>query len=203
MGKSYRLMAQNEMIDGHEYVDLGLPSGTLWATCNVGADKPEEPGDYFSWGDTEPKEEWECTPSDYKFDDDDNRGFTKYNEEEGTLLPEDDAATANWGDGWRMPNEAEAEELLENTTREWTMLNGRAGMLFTAKNGKTLFLPAAGFYDFEDGHLAGGEEGWYSLNSYNERDRAVCIYCRYKDCAWVANDNHRCCGQSVRTVRNI
>lgn len=197
-------MAQNEMIDGHEYVDLGLPSGTLWATCNVGADKPEEPGDFFPWGDTEPKGAEECTPENYKFYDEDTDDFTKYNEEGGTLLPEDDAATANWGDGWRMPNEAEAEELLENTTHEWTMLNGRSGMLFTAKNGKTLFLPAAGFYDFEDGHLGWGVTGWYSLNSYCDSDRAVCIYitCE-RDDAYVNVDNHRCCGESVRAVRNI
>ena len=87
-----------------EYVDLGLPSGTLWATTNIGATSPEEYGDYFAWGET-------TTKSDYSwetyFDIDDGFSFKKYNNDGGLteLLPEDDAATANWGSEWQMPSD--------------------------------------------------------------------------------------------------
>ena len=126
----------------HAYVDLGLPSGTKWATCNVGADSPEDYGDYFAWGETTPKDTYDW--STYQYGDGDT--FTKYTGSDGltTLLPEDDAATANWGSGWRMPTKAEWQELYNNTTHTWTTQNGVSGRLFTAANGNSLFLPAAG-----------------------------------------------------------
>ncbi len=111
-------------IDGRDYVDLGLPSGTLWATCNVGASKPEEYGDYFAWGETTPKSTyyWStykwckgsettmtkyCTRSDYGYN-----GFTDNLTE---LQPEDDAATANWGSVWKMPSYAQFSELFNSS----------------------------------------------------------------------------------------
>ena len=126
----------------HAYVDLGLPSGTKWATCNVGADSPEDYGDYFAWGETTPKDTYDWDT--YQYGDGDT--FTKYTGSDGltTLLPEDDAATANWGPDWRMPTKEEWQELLDNTTVTWTTQNGVSGRLFTAANGNSLFLPAAG-----------------------------------------------------------
>ncbi len=147
-------------IDGHYAVDLGLPSGTLWATCNVGATAPEEYGDYFAWGETEPKEEYIFYKDGeyYKwgtYDDSDteNYGMTKYNKTDGktVLDPEDDAAHVNWGGDWRMPTRAEIEELLDSTncTQEWTdNYNGTgvAGYIVTSvSNGKSIFAPAAGY----------------------------------------------------------
>jgi hypothetical protein len=140
-------------IDGHEYVDLGLPSGTLWATCNVGADSPEEYGDYFAWGETTPKEEYKwsaykwcngsyhaltkyCTRSDFG-----NNGFV---DNKTVLDPEDDAAYVNWGQQWRMPTKEQLGELIEKCTWLWTTRNGVKGNLVTGPNGKTMFLPAAG-----------------------------------------------------------
>ena len=118
--------------DEHEYVDLGLPSGLLWATCNVGANAPEEYGDYFSWGETQPKDSY--LSDSYTYSDN------------PTVLPSDhDAATANWGNCWRMPTKEEYEELYNNTTVTWTQQNGVNGRLFTAANGNSLFLPAAGY----------------------------------------------------------
>ena len=140
----------------HAYVDLGLPSGTLWATCNVGADAPEDYGDYFAWGETQPKEIYDLSTYQYSNGGDVyNPNFTKYctNSSYGyngftdnltTLLPEDDAATVNWGTDWRMPSPEECEELYQNTTHTWTTLNGVNGRLFTGSNGNSLFLPAAG-----------------------------------------------------------
>ena len=131
-------------VDGHAYVDLDLPSGTLWATCNVGADTPERFGDYFAWGETQPKEvfNWDT----YVFYD--STGLTKYTKDDGLkqLLPEDDAATVNWGEGWRMPTLKEWKELIKNTENEWVVRDTIAGMLFTATNGNSLFIPAAGDY---------------------------------------------------------
>ncbi|MBR6129706.1 MAG: BspA family leucine-rich repeat surface protein [Bacteroidaceae bacterium] len=132
----------------HEYVDLGLPSGTLWATCNVGANSPEEYGDYFAWGETEPKEDFDNFES-YRISD---YILAKYNVDGGTgiltsLQPEDDAATVNWGSDWQMPSDVQIEELLneEYIMSEWTQLNGVNGRLITSKsNGNSIFLPAAG-----------------------------------------------------------
>ena len=139
--------------DIHEYVDLGLPSGTLWATCNVGANAPEEYGDYFAWGETEPKEEytWEnykwCNGSDTtltKYCIHSHYGYDGFVDGKIELDPEDDAAYVNWGPSWRMPSKSDIDELIENCTWEWTQLNGMNGRLFTGPNGNTLFLPAAG-----------------------------------------------------------
>ncbi len=135
----------------HEWVDLGLPSGTLWATCNVGANAPEEYGDYFAWGETEPKEVYDW--STYAWGND-WWGLTKYcsDSEYGTvdnmedLVPEDDAAYVNWGPSWRMPTVYQQEELVNCCIWTWTTLNGVNGRMVTGPNGNTLFLPAAGYF---------------------------------------------------------
>ena len=137
----------------HEYVDLGLPSGLLWATCNIGADSPEDYGDYFSWGETVPKEYYSWSTYQYcngsgsmitKYCDDSSYGYNGFTDNLTTLLPEDDAATANWGNGWRMPTKEEFQELYNNTTVTWIQQKGVYGRRFTATNGNSLFLPAAG-----------------------------------------------------------
>lgn len=143
-----------------KYVDLGLPSGTLWATCNVGANSPEEYGDHFAWGETtgyisgKTYFNWStykyckgsentltkyCSTSDY--------GFNGFSDTLTELLPEDDAATANWGRDWQMPSFDQLKELYNSsyTTMEWTSQNGVYGRKITSKsNGNTIFLPAAG-----------------------------------------------------------
>ena len=134
-----------------DYVDLGLPSGLLWATCNVGASSPEEPGDLFAWGEITPKDTYYISTYQHclgsfntftKYCNDSDYGYNGYIDNLTTLLPEDDAATANWGGNWRMPTEEEWQELLANTTNTWTQLDGVNCMCFTASNGNCLFLPA-------------------------------------------------------------
>ena len=116
----------------HEYVDLGLPSGTLWATMNVGADSPEDYGDYFAWGETITKSSY--TEFNYK-----------YSSNPTTLPLDKDAAYTNWGTSWRMPTDAELKELKDNCTWTWTTQNGVEGYKVTYKtNGNSIFLPAAG-----------------------------------------------------------
>ena len=139
--------------EDHDSVDLGLPSGTLWATCNVGASSPEEYGDYFAWGEIEPKNDY--IVSTYKYCKGTFSTLTKYctNSSCGTvdnkteLEPSDDAATANWGSGWQMPSFEQCRELYNSsyTTTTWTTMNGKYGRKITSRsNGNSIFLPAAG-----------------------------------------------------------
>lgn len=133
--------------NGHEYVDLGLPSGALWATCNVGADAPTEYGDYFAWGETETKRAFS------------EETYTFYLSPDVLILPYD-AAAVNWGEGWRMPSKKEANELCDECTFVRKKINGVAGLLITGPNGNSIFLPANGQkYDYD---VEGAKtEGYY------------------------------------------
>lgn len=140
--------------DKVEYVDLGLPSGNLWAKCNLGASAPEAYGDYYAWGEVEPKQEY--TKSNHKWykEGAPSQGFTKYNNEDGklTLEDEDDAVIQKIGNGWRTPTLADFRELTNQkyTTIEKTTLNGVAGYQITSKkNKKSIFIPCAGFKNSE------------------------------------------------------
>ena len=138
----------------HEFVDLGLPSGLKWATMNVGATKPEEYGDYFAWGETEPKADYSWATYKFELGTDSKGPFSKYvsNSSYGTvdsktvLDPEDDAAHVNWGGSWRMPTDAEWTELRENCSWTWTSNykgTGVKGRWVTGPNRNSIFLPAA------------------------------------------------------------
>ena len=135
----------------YEYVDLGLPSGTLWATMNVGATKPEEYGDYYAWGEVETKDVEDYTYDGYRFyPGNDSDEYTKYNSTDNkmSLDIEDDAAHVVLGGDWHMPSRAQFDELIENTTSSWTTdynSTGVVGAIFTSNtNGNTIFFPAAG-----------------------------------------------------------
>ncbi len=138
-------MEKGFTLGSHESVDLGLPSGVHWATCNIGASSPYEFGSYFAWGETTPKNGFEW--GNYKYWD--GAGdFTKYSKADGkTILePGDDAAIANWGTKWRIPTTAEFTELAECCTWEWKNdYNGVNGYLVIGPNGNSIFLPAAGY----------------------------------------------------------
>ena len=192
-------------VQEHEFVDLGLPSGTKWATCNVGASSPEEYGDYFAWGETVPKDYYDW--STYFDTDDGGRTFNLYtsNTNDGLieLQPEDDAATANWGSGWQMPSLAQIQELKNSsyTTSEWTQLNGVYGRKVTSKsNGNSIFLPAAGYRWYGELEFAGSRgEYWSSSLIPDEVSRACYLY--FNSDGWDWNIYYRSHGQSVRAVR--
>ena len=201
--------ASNEA--GHDYVDLGLPSGLMWATCNIGATQPEEYGDYFAWGETTGYNSGKTTFHwrTYKYC---NGSYTqtKYctNNEYGTvdnittLELADDAARANWGGNWRMPTHAEQEELLTNCTTEWTAVNGVYGRLFTSNiNGKTLFLPAAGCR-VETFLRSAGSYGYYwSSSLYSDSPDLAWMPYFNSSCVYASDDGgSRCAGLSVRAV---
>ena len=203
--------------DEHVYVDLGLPSGLLWATCNVGADNPEDYGDYFAWGETQPKSTYNWSTYQYsnggfynnwggfmpyltKYCTDSNYGYNGFIDNLTTLLPEDDAATANWGGDWRMPTKEEWQELYQNTTHTWTTQNGVNGRLFTAANGNSLFLPAAG--DRWVGGLYNAGSGGYYWSSSLITDSPSNAWGLYFDSGDtdVRNSYYRGYGFSVRPV---
>jgi len=132
-------------INGHEWIDLGLPSGIKWATCNVGASDPEDYGDYFAWGETSSKDVY--TWASYKFNlssEENIITLNKYWDENNRLDLEDDAAWANWGNGWRIPTLEEVNELIDECSWSLSSLNGVNGSIVVGPNGNSIFLPSAG-----------------------------------------------------------
>ena len=184
---------------GHECVDLGLPSGLKWATCNVGANAPEEYGNYYAWGET-------TTKSEYTEENSAIYGLSisqlqsqGYIDGAGNLNPQYDAATANWGGDWRMPTKAELNELLNNCTWTWTTQNGVSGYNGEGPNGNSIFLPAAGFrYGSSLSHARGYGFYWSSTpfesSSYNAYNLSFYSDNHYMD------DFYRNFGLSVRPV---
>lgn len=133
------------------FVDLGLPSGTLWADRNVGAAAPEDSGFYFAWGETEPDKASAYTGENYKWPQ-----YEKYNNTDGltVLEPADDAAYVIMGDPWRLPTREQATEMLQKCSVAQDILNGVSGWTFTSSiNGNTIFFPGTGSYT-EDGFQA-------------------------------------------------
>ena len=192
------------IVDDHDWVDLGLPSGTLWATRNVGASSPEDYGDYFAWGETEPKDYYDW--STYKWCNGSDDSMTKYYpfiDGKTELDPEDDAAYVNWGPSWRMPTTEQQKELCEKCSSTWTTLNGVSGRLFTGPNGNTLFLPAAGhrWYDFLS-YPGTFCSAWSRTLSPNYSNLARCLYFDSGYVGWNGGySNARDNGFSVRAVR--
>lgn len=191
------------------YVDLGLPSGLLWAICNVGADTPEGYGDYFAWGETTTKSTYGWNTYQYcngsnetmtKYCTKSNFGYNGFIDYLTTLESSDDAATANWGNGWRMPTKAEFEELKNNTTVTWTTQNGVNGRLFTAANGKSLFLPAAGYRD-QYGLNSTGTSGDYWSSSLHTDEPCRAWFISFTSSSCIVSGLNRNYGQSVRPVR--
>jgi hypothetical protein len=191
-------------IDGHRYVDLGL--SVKWATCNVGADSPDDYGDYFAWGETKPKSIYDW--STYKWCQDSSHTLTKYCTDSyfGTvdnktqLDLSDDAARVNWGGSWRMPTRDEWTELREKCTCTWTTQNGVKGYKVTSKtNGNSIFLPAAGYRNDSSLYCAGLVGYFWSSSLYSGYPgSARYVYFGPSGVDWV--NDYRCCGRSVRPV---
>ena len=195
-----------------DWVDLGLPSGTIWATRNVGASSPEDYGDYFAWGETEPKDYFDmdnykwynrgyhdydnltkyCTDSYYGYN-----GFVDYKTE---LDLEDDAAYIKLGSSWRMPSLEQIQELIDNCTWKWTQRNGVNGKLLTGLNGNTMFLPAAGYRVFESLVNVGSYSEYWSRTLYSDFPvHAYGLYFGFSNSNW--GYNNRGLGHVVRAVR--
>ena len=186
--------------DGHAWVDLGLPSGLKWATCNVGANSPEEYGDYFAWGETTTKTEYtEDNSMTYglSYSELQSQGYIDGN---GNLTSQYDAATANWGGDWRMPTEAEQEELLNKCTWTWTTKNDIKGYKVTGPSGASIFLPATGDRRGSSLYYAGSRGYFWSSTLFDNYDDS-----KAHSLGFISSDhgmyiNYRDYGQSVRSV---
>jgi len=174
-------------------VDLGLPSGTLWADRNIGAKSPEDFGLYFSWGNIE----GHAMGSGYDFDD---YNETKGHELNGDIDIEHDAARSNMGEPWQMPTKEQFQELVDNCTREWCCENGHMGSRFTSKiNGKSVFFPAAGL-GYGTSILNVGSSGDYWSSSWSSANNAYIMY--FSSSSVNPQTNYtRYLGFSVRAVQ--
>ncbi len=211
---SYSIEAPPSLVvGGHECVNLGLPSHTLWATCNVGAPSPEGIGDYFSWGETSTKSTygWDT----YQYCNGSNNKLTKYCNDSSLgnegftdtlteLVPEDDAAIAKWGQEWRMPSKAQIDELVSKCTWTWTTRNGVNGYEVVGPNGNSLFLPANGFHAGASLYDSSTTGYYWSREINTERsNNAFVLYYYSGGGGYVGTSNgNRQCGRCVRPVLN-
>ena len=215
--------------DGHPFVDLGLPSGLLWATCNVGASKPEEYGNYYAWGETKAYGEEDTSNamnysynssssyvktyydwSTYKYCSGSSSTMTKYCPDGDygtydniwTLELADDAANANWGGDWRMPTSTEWQELVNNCSSEWvTDYNGTGvdGRLFTSNNNGNTLFLPAAGYRY-DASLTDAGTGYYWSSSVYESSPYSARFLLFSAGTMNTSYLSRCYGRSVRAV---
>ena len=182
-----------QMINGHEYVDLGL--SVKWATCNVGANAPHEYGDYFAWGETATKREY--TEENCKTIEIRKRLFVDKTIDKRENFK--DTARANWGGSWRMPTKAEMEELKNRCTWTWTSQSGVKGYKVTGPNGNSIFLPTAGYCGGSSRNSVGEYGGYWSSTPYeSDTDNAyrLYFYSGYRNVHWLS----RYFGRTVRPV---
>ncbi|MCQ2224962.1 MAG: fibrobacter succinogenes major paralogous domain-containing protein [Paludibacteraceae bacterium] len=196
--------------NGHEFVDLELPSGRIWATYNLGAAKPEENGAHYAWGETSPKSSFDWENYQLGNGSDSKTKVTKYcvNDRKGevdnkkVLEPTDDAATAAWGGDWRIPTLADWNELEDAC--EWhcvrnyngTGLDVKIGT--SKKNGNSILFPFAGYYT--GGKLIEGE-GFYWTSTLYEENSLQAYSARVLTGNINTNNNFRKLGNSIRAVR--
>ena len=178
-----------------EAIDLGLPSGTKWASWNVGATNPEEYGGFFAWGETEEKSYYDW--STYSHSDGSNETCNHIGDDiAGTSY---DVAHVKWGGNWTMPTRDQIEELINNCTHTWTTRNRVKGILITGPNGASIFLPAAGRF-WEDQHIYNGREGSYWSSSLHPKWETYASTFDFRSDGWLLNGYVRDEGHSVRPV---
>ena len=199
----------SKTINGHKFIDLGLPSGLLWAENNIGAETAADDGNFYAWGETMPKETYDYSTYKYGTSQTD---ITKYNSTDGkaVLEKEDDAAYVNWGSPCRMPTQTEFAELCDTTNCTWTWMskttssnetiNGRE--VTSKKNGNCIFLPASGFayentLNYQDHH---GEEGYYWSSSRYESRYDCSHYLEFGEYDFHCDCRWRCNGYPIRPV---
>ena len=196
------------------FVDLDLPSGVLWAECNVTANSPEDIGGYFAWGETNPKDTfytgnyfYSSAQNNYpysyltKYCNNPNYGYNLFTDSLATLEPGDDAATTHLGSSCRTPSIEEWRELMAYTRREWTNLNGVPGLRLTARNGNSIFLPSNGFFDGALRDKTQRLSYWSSTLSSNQIEACMFVFNAWIDDLRTAT-GWRWAGCCVRAVRN-
>jgi|GEM_PF-2566341 len=182
-------------------IDLGLPSGTKWACCNVGADVPEGYGGYYAWGETEEKNRYDWDSYKYSIDtDDDGLKDTCQNIGSNISGTSYDVAHVKWGGGWHMPTRDEIKELCEKCSWEWTTVNGVNGQKVIGSNGNSIFLPASGYRGDPLGENGRGGYGnyWSATLDESNSNYVYILYYYSKCCYWDVD--YRNCGYTVRPV---
>ena len=197
--KSFTTRVSTGTENGYGWIDLGL--SVKWATCNVGANAPEEYGNYYAWGETTTKSDYStsnCPTYGLSYSQLQSQGYI---DSEGNLNPQYDAATANWGGDWRMPTYAEQKELLNNCTWTWMTQNGVEGYKVTSKvNSNYIFLPATGLHS-EYAIIYGGGIYWSSSPyTYTDNDNAYGLYFYFYSDELRTISCNRYGGCSVRPV---
>ena len=202
-----------EQTKQYEYVDLGLPSGLKWGKCNVGAEKETDYGYYFQWGDIEDKTNSDCRWESYNHCNGSHNKLTKYCvdnkygsfgtvDNKTTLDLKDDAATQIMGGDWRMPTKDELKELVDNTDKAWTQVNGVNGCTFTSKKdtSKHIFIPAAGYCSYGSmGNV--GSRAYVLSSSLDTSDPRNAWSLMVRSGNYNRFANNRSEGKSVRGVR--
>lgn len=221
IGKKYAGMPtvdHSGFINGHKYVDLGLPSGTMWATCNVGASRAEDIGNFYAWGEIETKSSfnWASYQRHGNIDDNGYVLFKKYCSDinigcsDGLTELEDmdDVAYKTWGANWRIPTREQMRELVNSNyvTMEFRNMNGMDGVQITSKiNGNSIFMPYTGYY--ENGSIVSlsGYNGYYWSRSLDPDDpykaRGLRLYDSAGKIYWNINTSYRYYGMPIRPVR--
>ena len=208
---SAQVTDNSQVINSHRFVDLGLPSGLLWAETNIGADEAYEAGSYFAWGETETKKRFDQETYKYGYESNEyGSWYEKYGlgDEITTLEKVDDAAYVNWGSSCRMPTVADFEELFNEDycTWEWSTMTPVGGSpiygwcVRSKQNSNWIFLPAAGYF-LEDVHQRAGEYGdyWTSNNDGYEGEYAYSFYL-YDTAYGVSETGSRYSGCPIRPV---
>lgn len=184
-------------LNGHEYIDLGLPSGIKWATMNVGADDNNISGGYYAWGEVSTKTEY---GKDIQTQGKDASALNsnKIINENGELTSDYDAATKNWGNGWRMPKKEDFDELIENCDWQWD--KEKQGYTVTGKNGNSIFLPATGNYFGTSQKEAGYGRYWCASVDDSNTYRSWCL-CFHSLSKYMSNGSYgRYYGRPIRPV---
>lgn len=195
-------LTEQQLIEDHEYVDLGLPSGTKWATCNVGASCPEEYGDYFAWGETVTKAYYNNSNSSTYGKSVLYLKISDIIDSNYNLAKDYDAASKNWGGSWRMPTFDEIEELMDesNCLWVWTSHNGVYGRKITSKrNGNSIFLPAAGYRGGTALGIAGSDGFYWSATADDTSSYSCYLYIGSSLFDWDYTGN-RYYGKTIRPV---
>lgn len=175
-------------------IDLGLPSGTKWACCNIGASLPEGYGGYYAWGETAEKNYYDLR--NYAYYNPGKGGFVSLGSDiSGTVY---DVAHVHWGGSWVMPSQDRIDELMDYCTRKWISVNGVNGILVTGPSGGQIFLPYAG-YCWSDGLYSAGS-GYYWSSAQCPDDSGSAYYLSFDSGSWYWNWGDRCYGLSVRAV---
>lgn len=200
-------------VDGHEYVDLGL--SVCWATCNVGANSPEEYGGYYAWGELEEKEEYTEDTYDRPIIEELEREQIDFGSDERWIChisgTKYDIAHISWGEHWYIPTREEAEELLSKCSCSQKIIHGIKCFCFTAKNGNAILLPAAGFKEWEQtadigeqGYYGTGDAFWYNSGTHHQFCWHLCLGLHnYERFYYTTSGKYESCGVPIRPVTRI